>query len=72
MFVKEIRQECTVREFDKTRGCGTIDLENGEQAFVRYSSIVGQGLRSLQRGDRVSFMLEESQRGLTAVLVQRR
>jgi cold shock protein len=60
-----------VREFDRARGCGTIEVEGGERAFVRYSAITGAGLRVLQSGDRVSFDLEQSARGLNAVRVIR-
>jgi CspA family cold shock protein len=68
-----ISQDCqgVVREFDKTRGCGTIEVETGEQVFVRYSAIVGQGIRTLQRGDHVAFDVEQSSRGPNAVRVKR-
>ena len=59
----------TVREFDRTRGRGTIEAENGERAFVRYSAIIGQGLHVLRCGDRVSFDVEQNHRGLNAVRV---
>ncbi len=65
------RRHGIVSEFDRFRGCGVIEVETGEHVFVRYSAIVGQGLRSLQRGDRVSFALEHGPRGLTAVQVMR-
>ena len=60
-----------VREFDKTRGLGTIETENGEQVFVRYSAILGDGLRALCIGERVSFDMEQSRRGPSAVRVMR-
>ena len=60
-----------VREFDKSRGFGTIDGENGESVFVRYSAIAGAGLRTLRTGDHVSFDVEQSHRGLSAVRVTR-
>lgn len=60
-----------VRDFDKCRGQGTIDVETGEQVFVRYSAIVGEGLRILRTGDRVSFNIVQSPRGLSAVNVMR-
>jgi CspA family cold shock protein len=63
------RRQGVVREFDKSRGCGTIEVETGESVFVRYSAIVGQGLRTLRIGDRVSFDVEHSRRGPTAVRV---
>ena len=60
-----------VREFDKSRGYGTIEGENGESVFVRYSAIAGAGLRTLNTGDHVSFDIEQSHRGLSAVRVTR-
>ncbi len=60
-----------VREFNRARGCGTIEIETGEQVFVRYSAIVGQGLRTLRSGDQVSCNVQVSHRGLTAVRVTR-
>ena len=60
-----------VREFDKFRGYGTIEIENGERAFVRYSAIIGLGVRTLNCGDRVSFDLEQNHRGYNAVHVTR-
>jgi cold shock protein len=60
-----------VREFDKTRGYGSIQLETGEQVSVRYSAIIGEGLRVLRCGDHVSFDIEQTQRGLYAVRVSR-
>jgi CspA family cold shock protein len=71
MDYQPYRLRGTVREFDKTRGCGTIEGENGQQLFVRYSAIVGAGLRFLRSGDRVTFDVEQSRRGLNAVRVVR-
>ncbi len=65
------RYRGVVREFNRVRGCGTIEIETGEQVFVRYSAIVGQGLRTLRSGDQVSCNVELSRRGLTAVRVMR-
>jgi cold shock CspA family protein len=60
-----------VREFDKFRGSGFIEAENGESVSVRYSAIQGDGLRALQAGDRVTFDVEHNQRGLRAIHVNR-
>ncbi len=65
------RYRGVVREFNRVRGCGTIEIETGEQVFVRYSAIVGQGLRTLRSGDQVSCNVELAQRGLIAVRVTR-
>ena len=60
----------TVREFSRTRGLGVIELD-GSQApvSVRYSAILGEGLRFLHSGQRVSFELEENTQGLSALRV---
>jgi cold shock CspA family protein len=60
-----------VLEFDRSRGMGVIALESGERASVRYSAIQGEGVRTLSVGDRVSFDLETTSRGLAAVHVVR-
>ena len=65
------RYRGVVREFNRVRGCGTIEIETGEQVFVRYSAIIGQGLRTLRSGDQVSCNVEPSHRGLRAVRVMR-
>ncbi len=65
------RYHGVVREFNRTRRCGTIEVETGERVFVRYSAILGAGLRVLRSGDHVSFDLEQSPRGLNAVRVAR-
>jgi cold shock protein len=64
-----LRYQGIVREYDRYRGCGTIELETGERAFVRYSAIRGEGLRSLNCGDHVAFEIEQNHRGLNAVNV---
>jgi CspA family cold shock protein len=63
------RNRGIVREFDKTRGHGTIEDESGKRIFVRYSAIIGQGIRILKSGDHVSFDLEHTPRGPNAVHV---
>jgi len=71
MHSLEHRCRGIVREFDKCRGQGTIVVDTGEQVMVRYSAIIGQGLRNLRTGDHVSFDLIQSPRGLSAVRVMR-
>lgn len=64
------RYQGTVKAFDRFDGAGTIALPDGREVLVRYSAIRGQGVRTLQQGDLVSFMLQETPRGLCAVCVQ--
>jgi cold shock CspA family protein len=45
-------------------------MPDGREVIVRYSSIRGEGVRKLEKGAVVSFLLEETRRGLCAVCVQ--
>ncbi len=62
-------EEGTVKWFDDRKGYGFISRASGEDVFVHFSSIAGDGFKSLQEGDQVSFDLEESERGPQAVNV---
>jgi len=64
------RYRGTVHEFNSAGGRGTIRMSDGREVRVRYSAILGEGVRSLEKGAAVSFQLEESRRGLNAVRVQ--
>jgi len=55
--------EGTVKWFSEKKGFGFIAQDNGEDIFVHYSSINMPGLKSLAEGDRVSFEVEEADRG---------
>jgi len=60
----------TVTTFNAFGGEGTIAMPDGREVLVRYSAIRGQGVRKLRAGAIVSFLLEETRRGLYAVCVQ--
>ncbi len=62
-------EEGTVKWFDDRKGYGFISRASGDDVFVHFSSIAGDGFKSLQEGDQVSFDLEESERGPQAVNV---
>lgn len=53
----------TVKWFDSKKGYGFILDEAGKDIFVHYSSIAGDGFRSLKDGDQVEFDLVESGKG---------
>jgi cold shock protein len=59
-----------VRWFDGSKGYGYISAE-GEEVFVHYSAITGNGVKNLLEGDKVEFVVEESLRGPQAKQVIR-
>jgi CspA family cold shock protein len=58
-----------VKWFNDNKGYGFIQQDNGPDVFVHYTGINGNGFRSLEEGDRVSFEIEEGQKGPSAVNV---
>ncbi len=58
--------EGTVKWFSNKKGYGFIEQNDGGDVFVHYSSITMPGFKSLAEGDRVSFDLEDSNRGPVA------
>jgi len=60
-----------VKWFNNRKGFGFIEREEGSDIFVHYSSIEMQGFKSLEEGERVSFEVEETDRGPAAKHVQK-
>ena len=62
----------TVKWFSKQKGYGFLEREGGEDVFVHFSSIQGNGFRALEEGQRVEFELVKRQRGEQAsnVIIQ--
>ena len=61
-----------VRWFDGSKGYGYIDAEDGEDVFVHYTAINGDGFPWLTKGDQVAFFLEHNNvHGLQATDVTR-
>ena len=56
----------TVKWFSNKKGFGFIKPKEGNDLFVHYSDIKGNGYRSLFQGDVVEFEVETNQRGLVA------
>ena len=60
----------TVKWFNAQKGYGFITNEStGEDVFVRFSGIAGEGYKSLEEGQNVTFDITEGNRGLQAVNV---
>ncbi|WP_442891858.1 cold shock domain-containing protein [Aggregatilinea sp.] len=64
------RYQGIVKTYNTFEGTGIIEMPDGREALVRYSSIRGEGVRRLHRGATVTFQLQETRRGLYAVCVQ--
>ncbi len=58
-----------VKWFNSSKGYGFIEQEDGPDVFVHHSAINMTGFRSLNEGDRVSFDVEEGQKGPAAANV---
>jgi CspA family cold shock protein len=58
--------EGTVKWFSSKKGFGFIEQEEGIDVFVHYSDINMSGFKTLEGGDRVSFDIEEGDRGPAA------
>jgi len=61
----------TVKWFDSKKGYGFITADNGQDVFVHYTGISGEGFKTLEEGERVAFNVMESEKGLKAVDVER-
>lgn len=60
----------TVKWFNAQKGYGFITNEStGEDVFVHFSGIAGEGYKSLEEGQNVTFNITEGNRGLQAVNV---
>lgn len=61
----------TVKWFSGQKGYGFITKDDGQDVFVHFSAIQGDGFRTLQQGERVNFEITEGPKGLQAANVTR-
>jgi len=60
------KEQGTVKWFNESKGYGFIARDSGDDVFVHYSAIVGEGFRTLNEGDRVEFVVTQGQKGPAA------
>ncbi|WP_099157537.1 cold-shock protein CspD [Virgibacillus ndiopensis] len=59
----------TVKWFNADKGFGFIEVEGGDDVFVHFSAIQGEGFKTLEEGQAVTFEIEEGNRGPQATNV---
>ncbi|MED3061213.1 cold-shock protein, partial [Bacillus thuringiensis] len=62
-------QNGKVKWFNSEKGFGFIEVEGGEDVFVHFSAIQGEGFKTLEEGKEVSFEIVEGNRGPQAANV---
>ena len=60
------KEQGTVKWFNGSKGYGFIERTEGEDVFVHFNAIVGDGFRSLDEGQHVEFNVVKGQKGLQA------
>jgi cold shock protein len=61
----------TVKWFNAEKGYGFITVENGDDVFVHFSAIQGEGFKSLEEGQAVDFEITQGNRGPQAANVSK-
>ncbi len=56
----------TVKWFNSSKGFGFITREQGDDVFVHFKSIIGEGYKTLEEGDQVQFEVGQGPKGLQA------
>ncbi|WP_085992232.1 cold-shock protein [Oceanobacillus senegalensis] len=59
----------SVKWFNADKGFGFIEVEGGDDVFVHFSAIQGEGFKTLEEGQSVTFDIEEGNRGPQAANV---
>jgi cold shock protein len=64
-----VKEQGTVKWFNASKGFGFIQRQSGEDVFVHFSAIQGDGYRSLTEGQAVEFDVTKGPKGLQATNV---
>ncbi len=64
------RKQGTVKWFNSTKGFGFISQDGGEDVFVHFQSIVGEGYKTLNENQKVEFTVNQGPKGLQAADVK--
>ncbi len=64
-----MKEQGTVKWFNASKGYGFIQRQSGEDVFVHFSAIQGDGYRSLSEGQAVEFDVTKGPKGLQAANV---
>ena len=65
-----MKEQGTVKWFNAGKGFGFIQRQTGEDVFVHFSAIQGEGYRSLNEGQAVEFEVTKGPKGLQAANVK--
>ena len=60
------KEQGTVKWFNGSKGYGFIEREEGEDVFVHFNAIVGDGYKNLEEGQSVEFSVVQGEKGLQA------
>jgi cold shock protein len=62
----DVKEQGTVKWFNASKGYGFIQRQTGEDVFVHFSAIQGDGYKSLNEGQAVEFEVRKGPKGLQA------
>ncbi len=57
------KEQGTVKWFNGAKGYGFIERDEGEDVFVHYNAIIGDGYKNLDEGQRVEFNVVQADKG---------